>query len=94
MPRKTCKLGTQAEEQKPYFRRHDKLQVERSMSSKCIDKVDRLLSINLPGNPRNNVLEVEDDLEDLDVCVTVILFSICTNINTLDFNSHDFCCHF
>ena len=56
---------------KSYLCRKNKLQVETHVSAYCIYKVNWLLPFNLPRDPGNNILDVENYLEDLDIRLAV-----------------------
>jgi hypothetical protein len=54
------------------FGRGNKFQVEWSVLAKCVNKVD-WSALDLAGNSCDNGLEIEDYLEDLNVCLAGLL---------------------
>lgn len=49
----------------------DKFQEKGSLSPQRVNEVDWLLSINLSRYPSDNVLDIENYLEDLHVCLAL-----------------------
>jgi hypothetical protein len=54
-----------------YLGRAHKLQMERTTFPKSVYKINWLLSIYLTWYSLDNILDVQDDLEHLDICLSV-----------------------
>jgi hypothetical protein len=52
---------------KSYISRAYKFEMKRTRSSKCIQQINRLLSLNLAWNCRDKVLDLQDNLKDLKI---------------------------
>jgi hypothetical protein len=47
------------------------LEMKWATLSKSVNEIHWLLPVNLTWYSRNNLLDIEDDLEDLDICLPV-----------------------
>ena len=53
-----------------YISRAYKFEMKRTRSSKCIQQINRLLSLNLAWNCRDKVLDLQDNVKDLQICAS------------------------